>query len=151
MRPDDREVQDFIADSMVAEVATLSRKGTPSLTPLWFVCDRGRIYMGTGQATLTVRNVAAHPNVDLLFDGERRGGSERVLRISGAAVCHKEYPNLRLVLRFAMKHYLTPGGLRSELAHWRKWRLRQRYYGQGKPAVIEVMPETAEFLPRITS
>jgi hypothetical protein len=43
---------------------------------------------------------------------------------------------------------VSPGGLRCELAHWRKWGLRRRYYAQGEPAVIEVEPERADFVAR---
>jgi hypothetical protein len=34
----------------------------------------------------------------------------------------------------------------SELRHARQWRLRQRYYAQGRIAVIEFAPESAELL-----
>ena len=151
MTPDDPEVQGFLADSMVVELATLSRKAVPSLTPIWFVCDHGRIYMGTGAATLAVRNISARAGVVLLFDAERRGKSDRILRITGHATVRRDTPTLRVLLRMAMKYFLSPGGMRSELAHFRKWGLRRRYYAQGKPAVIEVVPETAEFLPGIAA
>jgi hypothetical protein len=47
-----------------------------------------------------------------------------------------------------MKYYQS-AGLRSEFLHWRKWRLRQRYYAQAQAATIKVVPESAEFLSRV--
>jgi nitroimidazol reductase NimA-like FMN-containing flavoprotein (pyridoxamine 5'-phosphate oxidase superfamily) len=149
MRPDDPEVRKWIGASLVAQVATLSRKEAPALTPLWFVCDRGHLYMGTGRATLAARNIAVYPRVVLLFCAEQHGKQNRVLRITGTATCHHNVPPWRVIVRFAMKYYLNPRALRSELSHRRKWRLRQRYYAQTQAATIEVVPENAEFVPRV--
>jgi nitroimidazol reductase NimA-like FMN-containing flavoprotein (pyridoxamine 5'-phosphate oxidase superfamily) len=148
MAPDEPAVVDFLAQSMIVQVATFSQKGVPFLTPLWFVRDRGRLYMATGQATPTVRNISTHPETVLLFDAERTPGTGRMLRMRGEATWHRRFPSSTTLIRFAMKYYLSPGGARSELSHCRKWRLRQRYYGQGEAAVIEVVPHSAEFVAR---
>ena len=150
MQPIDPEVREFLARSMIVEVATCSRRGTPFLTPLWHVEDRGRFYMGTGRATPTARNIAAHPGVVLLFYAEGSRYADRVLQIKGSAQCHWRMPSWRQIVRLALKYYVSPGGLRCELSHANKWRLRQRMYAQGDPAVIEVVPEGAEFMPRVT-
>lgn len=81
MRPDDVAVQEFLAHSMIVQVATLSHKGVPFLTPLWFVRDQGRLYMVTGQGTPTVRNIQTHAEVALLFDAEQARRSGRMLRM----------------------------------------------------------------------
>jgi len=134
---------------MVAQLATLSEKEVPALIPLWFVCDGGHLHMGTGRATLSVRNITAHSRVVLTLHGERHGKQDRVLRIIGTATCHYNVPPWRIILRLAMKYYLSPRGLRSELLHWRRWRLRQRYYAQAQATTIKVVPESAEFLSRV--
>jgi len=149
MRPDDSEVQKWLGASMVAQLATLSDREVPALIPLWFVCDGSDLYMGTGRATLSARNITAHSRVVVMLHAERHGKQNRVLRITGVATCHYNVPPWRIILRLAMKYYLTPRGLRSELLHWRKWRLRQRYYAQAQAATIKVVPESAEFLPRV--
>ena len=148
MRPEDPEVQRWIGRSMVAQLATLSRKDVPALTPLWFIYDRGHLYMATEQLTLAAHNIAAHSHVVLLLHAEQHGKQNRILRITGTATCHPNVPPWRVMLRFAMKYYLSPRGLRSELSHRRKWRLRQRYYAQAQPATIELVPENAEFVPQ---
>ncbi|HKE11263.1 MAG TPA: pyridoxamine 5'-phosphate oxidase family protein [Myxococcota bacterium] len=150
MRPDDPIVRGFLRDSFVARVATQSRSGRPSLTPLWFIVDRGHLYMATGQATLAARNAVANPEVAILLDGEAAGRSECVLRVHGKATVHSGFPTWRVLARLALKYYVAPPAARAELAHAAQWRLRTRYYAQGQSAVIEVAPETAE-LVRSTS
>ena len=96
---------------MVAQLATLSDKEVPALIPLWFVCDGGHLYMGTGRATLSVRNIIAHSRVVLMLHAERQGKQNRVLRIIGTATCHYNVPPWRIILRLAVKYYLSPRGL----------------------------------------
>jgi hypothetical protein len=95
---------------MVAQIATLSDKEVPALIPLWFVCDGGHLYMGTGRATLSVRNITAHSRVVLILHAERHGKQNRVLCITGTATCHYKFPSWRVILRLAMKYYLSPRG-----------------------------------------
>lgn len=147
MGPQDSAVQGVLARSMIACVATISRDGVPSLTPLWFVVDRGRVLMTTGQATLAVRNIATHPAVVLLVDEEPAERSQRVLRIRGTATVRRGLPSFRQLLRIAVKYYISPTALSSELIYLPKWVLRGRMYARMRPAVIEVTPETAEFVP----
>ncbi len=146
--PPSAEVESFLAHSMVAQVATLSPKGRPFVTPLWFVVDGGRLYMTTGRDARAARNVVQHSEAVLLFTGEQLGAAGRVLRMRGTVSVHAGFPRLRILLRFARKYYLTPRGLATELRHARQWRLRQRYYAQGSPAYLEVLPGTTEFLAR---
>jgi hypothetical protein len=102
--------------------------------------------MGTGRTTLAARNIAAHSRVVLLLHAEQSGKQNRVLRITGTATCHHSVPRWVIILRFAMKYYLSPRALRSELSHRRKWCLRQRYYAQTQATTIEIVPTNAEFV-----
>jgi len=149
MSLEDPAVREVLGASFVARVATRSRRGVPALTPLWFVVDRGHVYTTTGQATLAARNAKACPELAILFDGEASGPRGRILRLRGRAVVHGEMPGWRVLARFAWKYYL--GGIASELRHRSQWRLRQRYYAQGQIAVIDFVPERAEWLERPAS
>ena len=63
---------------------------------------------------------------------------------------------VRVLLGLARKYLLTPPGLRNLLAHARTVPLAFRFYaeperevrGQGVGLIIEVVPESVEFLPR---
>jgi hypothetical protein len=135
---------------MIVQVATRSPKGRPFMTPLWFVVDRGALYITTGPQTWAGRNVVQHPDVALLFNEGRRGRSDAVLRLRGVATCHHGLPSWRVLLRVAVKYYLSAGALRVELRNARRWRLRRWYYGQteGGFGYLRVVPTAADFVPR---
>ena len=92
LAPSDPAVRGFLRRSMVVQVATLSPEGRPFVTPLWFVVEGGALYLTTGPATRAGRNVAQHPDVVLLFHGERSMQQGGLLRPGGArpatAGCH---------------------------------------------------------------
>ena len=146
--PSDPEVRAFLRRSMVALIATRSASDRPFMTPLWFVADRGTLYITTGTESLTGRNVARHPEMTLLFSGERTGRTDRVLRLRATATVQRGLPPWRVLLRIAAKYYLSPRGMRVELRHRRLWGIRKRYYQgvKGGPGHLRIVPTTAEFL-----
>ena len=151
MKADDPAVLDLMRRSMVARIATVSRNGRPSINPLYFVYLNGRIWLGTVEWTLAARNVKADPRVSVLFEVEQDRSSQRVLRISGRASVRTDPKGQRIYnFRAARKYILTPGGIRHYLAHLQQLKLRGHYAAQnvsmGRPCVIEVTPEQAEFL-----
>ena len=157
MRFDDPEVREFLARSMIMRMASLSPKGQPIIRCLWFVCQQGRIYIFTGETSPTGRGISVHPDVTLLFDGERGPRSSRLLRLRGRAVYRRERRIVvRVLLGLARKYYFTPPGLRNLLANAKKIPLTVRFYaepgweerGKGLGMIMEVLPESLEFLPR---
>lgn len=148
--PADPAVRAVLRRAMVVEVATLSPKGRPFVTPLWFVAAGGTLYLTIGPETWAGRNVVRHPEVTLLFHGEADGRPGRVLRVRGTATCYRGLPSWRVLLRIAAKYYVSARGLPLELWNARRWRLRRRYYGQAKGGFghLRVVPSAAEFLPR---
>jgi hypothetical protein len=147
LTPNDQRVRDFLRSSMIVEVATLSPKRRPFVTPLWFVAHRGAFYITTGVDSWAGKNVAQHPAVTLLFRGEPARCAEPVLRVRGTATINRNLPPWVVLLRVATKYYLGRG-LRVELRHRHLWGLRRRYYAQatGGPGFIKVIPATCEFL-----
>lgn len=150
LSPADDAVWRFVRGSMIVEVATRSPKRQPFLTPLWFVDDGRTLYLTTGPESWAGRNIAQHPEVALLFRGERLRGSAQLLRLRGIATCHRGLPSWSVLLRAAAKYYASPRALPVELRNLRKWSLRRAYYRQlkGGFGYIRVVPTSAEFLPR---
>ena len=151
MKADNRVALAILRRCMVARIATLSRNGRPSINPLYFVYVNSRIWLGTPDWTLAVRNVKADPRVRVLFEVERDPHDQRVLRISGPASIREEREVLRSYnLRVARKYILTPGGIHNFLTHLQQLPLRRYYVAQnaqkGHPCVIEVIPEQVELL-----
>ncbi len=139
----------FLRDSMVVRLATLSPKGAPLLTPIWFVEDRGRFNMNARRDSPAGRHVAANPEVVLLFAGEKHSRSQRVLRVRGRARLRRRLA-ARLLLKFALKYHFSLGGLWNLISSLQTVRVRLRYYGQrtGQSGTIEMTPVTFEFVER---
>ncbi len=147
MRTNDHLVRHYLAQSMVMRLATVSAKGAPSLTPIWFVVVEGRLVASTAATTVAARNVAVDPRVTVLLDGEKAGPSDHVLRLRGNAALHHGLPPVGVLARFAARYYLAPSGLRSEIAHASRWRLRARYYAQSEAVWLAIEPTAAELIP----
>jgi Pyridoxamine 5'-phosphate oxidase len=151
MKADDPAVLDGLQRSRVARIATLSLSGRPSVTALYFVHLKGRIWLGTSEWTLAARDVAADPRVSVLLEVERDTSDHRVLRISGRARVRTDQQAQRsYALRAARKYVLTLGAIWDTLAHVRLLPIRRQYRAQsaqkGSSCVIEVIPERIEML-----
>ncbi len=150
----DPEVRAFIRQAMVARIATLSRSGRPSITPLYFVYISGHIWLGTVEWTLAAREAKADPRVTILFQIERKPNDGRILRVTGHAQVRTEIKTMRSSkLWMAFRYILTPGGIRNYLTNHRLLKAELRYHAQsaekGRACVIDVTPERAEFLTDI--
>ena len=149
MRPSARAVERFLDRSLVLHVATLSPAGNPDIIPLWFVRFRGRVYMTTRSENPTVRDLRRSPEVVLLFRGERGSQTGRVLQIRGRATFRTEPRIVAPIYALSgIRYYLSPGGIANTIRNRRKFGVRTAYYREraGEGGVIEVVPETAEFL-----
>ena len=151
MQADDPVVLNLLSRSMVARIATLSRNGRPSVNPLYFIYQNGKVWLGTADWTLAVRNVKANPRVSILFEVECDRKNRQLLSISGPASVRNDPQILRLYsLRVVRKYILTPGGIINWLTHPRELWLRRYYSAQsaqkGRTCVIEVSPEIVEML-----
>ncbi len=151
MPMNDPAVHALLRRAKVARIATLSRSGHPSITPLYFVVVHEQIWLGTPEWTLAVRDIKADPRVSLLFEVEQNPQDRRVLRITGRAQIRTDAQVQRSYnLRVAFKYLLTLGQIRNTFAHRRLLPLRRRYRAQsqakGQACVIAVAPEQVEFL-----
>jgi pyridoxamine 5'-phosphate oxidase-like protein len=145
VQPDDPRVRAILRRAMIVHLATRSAAGGPFVTPIWFVVVGDRLIMATGAQTVSVRNLRAHPEAVLLLDADRHRRDTGMLSLRGWAKVRLGPPSFGELARLAWKYYL--GGLRVELANLARQRLRQRYYAQSEPAVIEVRPQLAALLP----
>ncbi|MCC6382275.1 MAG: nitroreductase family deazaflavin-dependent oxidoreductase, partial [Dehalococcoidia bacterium] len=139
----------FLRRSLIVRIATLSPAGNAGLIPLYFVHFRGRIWMTTRSENPVVRDLLRNPAVVLLFHGEKLSDQRAVVRIRGQATFHTtRRETLPVYALAALRYYLSPGGIANTVRHWRQFRLSLRYKGErAGGGVIEVVPESAEFLP----
>ena len=145
---DEARVRHVLQRSRITQMATLSPKSRPFMTPLWFVEHQGMLYITTGPGTRAGRNVSVHPEVALLFQDV--ADEPRVLCVRGLASCRQGLPPWAALWRIMRKYYLPPRALLVELRHARLWPLRRLYYGQAKGGFgyIRVAPTAAVLLSR---
>lgn len=146
--PEDPLVARFLRKSLIVRIATLSPAGNPDLIPLYFVHHRGRVWMTTRSENPVVRDLLRNPSVVLLFHGEKLREQPAVLRIHGQALFHTtRRETLPVYSLAALRYYLSPGGIANTLRNWRQVRRSLRYkVERSGGGVIEVVPETAEFI-----
>ena len=58
----------FLAESHVAVLATVDRRGRPHAAPIWYVYDDGVFIMSTGRGSQKHHNIEANPEVTLVID-----------------------------------------------------------------------------------
>lgn len=134
-----------VDEARIVRLATVSRRGTPLVTPLWFARDADVIYIGTRRSSPHSRNVADDPRVVMVFSG--RDG--RVMRVTGAARLSDDEMSLGRKARMAWRYFLGPSALAHWVRHWRKLGLRKAYYRERTdPAMLEVTLDEAEVSSR---
>jgi hypothetical protein len=151
---DDTIVRAAVRRCRVARIATLSRNGRPSVTPLYVAWVRGEVWLTTADWTLAARNLRDDARASVLLQPEARGRrAGPVVRVTGRGEVRRDARSLRaLNLRLARRYVLTPGGLRDVLTHLPLLRLRRAYRAQsrakGGAVVLAVTPSRVEVLSR---
>ena len=151
MKADDPAILHFLRRSMVARIATQSRSGRPSITPLYFVCVKGHIWLGTAAWTLAAREAKADPRVSVLFQMEQNRHDRRILRITGKVEVVTDAKKMRTNnLCTTSKYIFNPAGMRHYLAHFNLLRFFRRYHAQsaekGPECILDLTPEQVEWL-----
>jgi general stress protein 26 len=150
MDPADPAVRRFLRDSMVARLATLSPKGVPAITPLWFAPAGKQVLMTSRLDGPAARNVRANPDVTIVFHAERRKTPRKVLRVHGHAVLRTDrLAWLRLFRGEIPRYYLALNTIRASLRDPGSLRRRIRYYAErsGGSCVIQVTLDDPQLLP----
>jgi len=75
--------QSFLAETNVAVLATVDRRGRAHAAPVWYLYDDGEIIISTGRDSQKHRNVAANPEITVVVD--RRTLPYFALMVQGSA------------------------------------------------------------------
>jgi PPOX class probable F420-dependent enzyme len=59
------DVRHFLEKPNVAVLATVSPRGRPQATPVWFMLEDGHVLINTSAGRIKLRNMEANPNVAL--------------------------------------------------------------------------------------
>jgi hypothetical protein len=148
MSIDRRALHAFVDRALTVRIASVSAKGTPMVTPLWFARDGDVIFVGTRAGSPLTRHVEARPRV-VLFFGDRGGrATAPVLRVTGTArLRERSALTLARKLQVARRYIIAPAALAHWLTNWRKLGVRSRYYAERtESCVIEITLGDGEFV-----
>ena len=74
----------FMSRPLLGKFASVSKDGSPHVTPVWFMYEDGKLIVTTPATTVKARNVAREPRVALLIDD-----GETYLMVRGRAIITK--------------------------------------------------------------
>src|SRR5574340_1217486 len=79
------EIKTFLAQPLVAHLATVRRSGSPQVVPMWFLYDNGVVYMSTRTWAAKVRHIRHNPHVAVEVDVMQAPLKNKVVGIDGTA------------------------------------------------------------------
>ena len=79
------EVDAFLADALLARIATVRSSGRPHVVPMWFWWDGEYIYMETLPNSVKARNLLRNPNCAITIDLTEGGLRFKGVRLEGRA------------------------------------------------------------------
>lgn len=62
------EIRSFLAQPLIARLATVRRNCTPQIVPMWFLYADGVLYMSTRTQAAKLKHLRAHPQVAVVVD-----------------------------------------------------------------------------------
>jgi len=100
------EIDSFLQEPRHAIVGTIGRDGAPQLSPVWYIYEEGRFYIGITRDTAKYRNLHRDQRISLCIDGGR--ADVRTVMVRGTAeLYNKEHP-LQTTMRWRLiSHYIA--------------------------------------------
>ena len=115
------EIDDFLHAPRHAIVGTIGPDGTPQLTPVWYIYEEGRFYIGITAGTAKYRNLRRDPRITLCIDGGRQ--DVRTVMVYGNAELREKVDPLQQAMRWRIiSHYIAdPAAARSYADSSQDW------------------------------
>lgn len=100
------EIDDFLQEARHAIVGTVGRDGTPQLSPVWYIYENGRFYIGITSGTAKYRNLRRDSRISLCIDGGRE--DVRTVIVTGTAELYEKTHPLQVSMRWRLiSHYIA--------------------------------------------
>lgn len=99
-------VREFLQRPNLAVLATISPRGRPQATPVWFMLDGQEILVNTAKGRVKLRNMSANPHVALaIYDP---ANLYRYVQIRGRVVAIGEANGARDIDRLSLRYRGEP-------------------------------------------
>ena len=125
-------MQEFLAPSHIAIVATIRRDGTPQITPNWYRFDSGRLTISTTKQRVKYRNLSRDPRLVVCITSEPP--AENYVTLSGQAMIVDDdsiWPDTRAIV----ERYVSPDRVAARM---RQLRTQER-------VIISMVPDRDDF------
>lgn len=126
------QLEEFLEVPRHAIVGTNRRDGPPQLSPVWYLYEEGRFYIGMLVASAKYRNLRRDPRISLCVDGGHPDA--RAVMVHGSAeLIEAESPwREEMTWRITRRYYESDEDARRFREEARAW---------GRTALIVVTPE----------
>ena len=94
-----------------ATLATHNEDGSIHTTPVWYLFENGRFYVGSSSSSRKARNAAARPNATIMIDIRRPGGESWVY--ASGRVETMQGDDSREVNSKILRRYLTEEAIKN--------------------------------------
>jgi len=62
------EAKEFLKGTHFAKLATVMKDGRPQLTPIWYMLEKGKLYVNTAKTRVKYKNIMRDPRICFLVD-----------------------------------------------------------------------------------
>jgi PPOX class probable F420-dependent enzyme len=107
------EIDAFLAQPLIARIATVRPDGRPHVVPIWFHWDGTSIYMETPPTFVKARNLAANPNVAITVDITEGGLRFKAVVLEGKVQILTDRTEVLNLVKTIYTKYLGPEGVES--------------------------------------
>jgi PPOX class probable F420-dependent enzyme len=122
----DPKVKAFLENKHFGKIATLKKDGSPHVTPIWYMLDKGKLIVNTTTERVKYYNIRRDPRVSFLVDD----GYPYVM-ILGKARIAKERDPLKDIESLAIRYTGEKAGKKAA---------REQFWKQPR-ASLEIVPE----------
>lgn len=141
------QIRELLEARHYATLATHNEDGLIHLTPVWYLFDNHRFYVGSASSSRKTRNLVARPNATIMVD-IRQPGSEGWVYASGRVEILRGYEsqqvNSRILHRYLTQEAIEDPRIGRAFAAtdditlclipetWRSWRAKdvdEQYFG----------------------
>lgn len=100
------QADSFLEQPLHAIVGTIGRDGAPQLSPVWYIYEEGRFYIGITSDTAKYRNLRRDPRISLCIDGGRE--DVRTVMVTGTVELYEKAHPLQASMRWRLiSHYIA--------------------------------------------